>query len=163
MNALRKRQFQVPLASQKLDGQESLLYILEDDFADYMGQYAASLSKQTMKRLCCLFSYPHVLIASLVNDPNKKLLIRNQFMKHVGFYKKFVEADGMGQVQKVMMARHPLGTTPGKRCMLAFAENKPESMSDFEELLEEMAQGCPQTQIVEDIIGSQKNPKTVRN
>ena len=62
-----------------------------------------------------------------------------------------------------MMARHPLGTTLGNRCMLAFAENKPGSMRDFEELMEEMAQGCSQTRIVEDVIGSRKNSRTVRN
>ena len=47
--------------------------------------------------------------------------------------------------------------------MLAFADHKPESMHEFEELMEEMAQGCPQTQIVEDAIGSQKNSRTLRN
>ena len=60
------------------------------------------------------------------------------------------------------MARHPLGTTLGKRRMLAFAENKPEAMQDFEELIDEMAQGCPQTLIVEDVIGSPKNSRIVR-
>ena len=47
--------------------------------------------------------------------------------------------------------------------MLAYAEGKPNSMDDFAELISEMAQGMPQTQIVEDIIGIQKISKTVRN
>ena len=163
VSALKKCCFMLPLSSDKLDGQDGLTYVLEDDFADYMGQFASSMCKQTMKRLSYMFSYPHFHIASLVQDPKKKEVLREKVRKHIETYKKFVEAEGKRQVQQVILDRHPFGTTLGKRCMEAFAEDRPQSMDDWDELVSEMAQGLPQTQIVEDIIGSQKNSKTVRN
>ena len=160
---LRKCQFQMPLNSQKLDGQDVLEFQLEDDFADYMGNFSASMTKQTMKRLCYMYSYPHRHIHQLIGDTNKKALLKSDFRKVIEVFMKFLDAEGKGKVQKIMLSRHPLNTTPGRRAMLAFADKEAGAMADFEEIISEMAQGCPQTQIVEDIIGSQKNSKTVRN
>ena len=162
VNALRKCQFTVPMASDKLDI-DSLSMLIEDDFSDYMGGFAVALAKACQKRLAYLFNFPHYFIASLVKDPNKKSLIREEFKRYVEVYNKLIATEGKGQTHKIIESRHPLGTTPGKRCIHAFADGKPDSMDDFEELIAEMAQGCPQTQIVEDIIGSQKNSKTTRN
>ena len=94
-----------------------------------------------MKRLCDLFSYPHRHIHELVKDTNKRARLRPEFQRTIDVYNTFIAAEGKGKVQNIVMSIHPLGTTPGKRAMLAYAEGKPNPMEDLEEIISEMAQG----------------------
>ena len=134
---------------------EGLEVLIEDEFADLMGQMCADFARQRMVRGLWKFGWP-VWMYHALNSPDHATHVIEKFKQDEANCSRFEARAGKVGDEKMVFKRSLFHTVPVQQLREAFRDTGYRMTPDLASLLTAQSSVNIQTQIVEDLQGEQK-------
>lgn len=156
--ALSNCGFSLPASARDLEHpQHNMELVVDDDFANTFGSLCLSLLGCRCKRgLSMLESYPTRLTLLLEGGDIAQQTV-DEFRKHHSIWEEFESYDDKSSHGRLIQSRSLFATTPVRQFVEAFKDVGWHPHPDIGLLLTKRSRALIGTQVVEDLINSQKN------
>jgi hypothetical protein len=153
--------FQVP-AESYVDPELDQNIIVDDEFADLLGQFCLALSSARLRRGMWMFGWPTRMVSCLKSDEIAKKTI-SLFKEDLQIWEAFLTFGGeLIDAECVLKQRHVFNLTVNLQYASALGESDFEYTPDIADLCRRRCRGIISTQGVEDMQGEPKNANQVR-